>query len=149
MNLPLCQAFPFLKKYYCLERYYYRYHHLTGIITLFGGILFVFVAYVLVVNNLVQFNNPDSSLMFQDVLFIFLLISGLGLIVFGLVVIIRPSALKRFESWVNQPVTKETLIALIRIVRGKLASFSVKNPLLTGILSFVAGIFLFYAAWFL
>ena len=149
MNLPFCQAIPFLKNYYRLERYYYRYHHLTGTITLLGGVLLVFVAYVLAVNDLIHLKDPDISSIFQDALFVFLLISGPGLIIFGLVVIIRPSALKRFESLVNQAVTKETVYALIRAMRSKLATFSAGHPLVMGILSLAAGIFLIYSAGFL
>ena len=144
MNLPLSQAFPLLNKYFRLERYYYRYHRVTGLVTALGGFLLIFAASILVGNELILFSKAKTSFILKDLLvFIFFLV-GASLTIFGLLVIIRPSVLKGFESWANQPVTKEKIVGLIKTLRNSLGLFSIQQPIIIGVLSIMSGLMMVF-----
>ena len=140
LNRPLHRAFPGINASIRPERYYYRHHRITGPATMAGGLLLLLISLYLPGIGFFAPSHPAIHPMFRDAAAIFAAVSGLCITVFGLVVFIRPSALKRFESTVNQPVTRERIASVIDRVRHCLAAFTETRPRLAGALIAACGI---------
>ena len=140
LNLPLRRAVPAIAVSIRLERFYYRHHRITGPITAAGGLLLVLIALYLPGIGFFASSRPDTYPVLRDTVAIFAAISGPGIFLFGLGVLIRPSALKRFEATANQPVTRETISAFFRRLRSGIACFTETHPRIVGLFAAASGI---------
>ena len=146
MNLPLNQALPWLKSCFHLERYYYRHHKISGPLTIAGGVMLVWVSLFFSRQAFDGFDDNEMFFILYEVMVIMFFIAGAGITVFGLIVSVRPSLLKPFESWANQPLTRELIFYYFRSFRKKFSSTTAKYPRILGLAAAASGLILIAAA---
>lgn len=130
---------PGLKTYYRIERYYYRHHRLSGLLTVVGGVALLYVSAIMAA-SLTQPDGQNFESIIRDAGTILFLLCGLLISIFGMTVFIRPSALKPIESWANQPVTfqkvMEFLIGAVRFIKYLIITF----PRMVGLVAALLGL---------
>jgi hypothetical protein len=82
---------------------------------------------------------PAIWLVLLQALVIVYALFGLGIIVLGLVVSIRPSVLKPLESWSNQIITRQDIKELLIRFRLGVVDLTLKYPRVFGALAALAG----------
>lgn len=99
-----------------IDRYFYRHHHAIGLLVIAGSIYNLYAAMFDVIPEkidplLVGRYPPAITDWLVDSLHYFLLLGNLFAVVIGLVIYVRPSALKSFETRANRWFTarKKTL----------------------------------------
>lgn len=142
LNLPLGELSSILRSSISTERWYYRHHSITGPLTALGGAA-LFLAGWTVYGLGVPSEGWQTIL---QTLGLFFLVFSPGAIVLGLVVFIRPSALKPFECWANRAITRERIKNLVIRFRLGVVGWTVKQPRTFGVLSTVLGFLLFICA---
>ncbi|MFO8032030.1 MAG: hypothetical protein R6U22_05765 [Desulfohalobiaceae bacterium] len=135
LNLPLGQMLAALQYHIRIERYYYRYHRITGPLTVLGGVLLCLAAWTLSAAR----SGAETWLVLQQALVISFALFGAGIIVLGLVVSIRPSALKPVEFWSNTVITRQAIKELVIRFRLGVVDWTLKYPRGFGFLAVLAG----------
>ncbi len=122
-----------------IERYYYRHHRISGLVTLAGGMLLVCLSLV-ITGNFSPLDEKSLEAVLRDAGAVLFLVSGLIIIVTGMVVFFRPSLLKPLESWANQPVTRKNFYAFCAASAGWIRNVVVSHPRWTGLLAALTGL---------
>ncbi len=108
-------AFQRINQPHWIERYFYRYHVPMGACITVGAIysVYMFVIGIDGTSVLSAYQSLEQgweALGLFEALFYLLLLLNCVAIIFGLVVIFRPSLLKKIESWSNNWVSTEELL---------------------------------------
>ena len=138
LNSPLGDLLSRLDKNIRTERWYYRYHLFTGPLTMLGGTVLCLAAWVISVPQ----TAGEAWTVFLHTIKIIFALSGPLIIIFGLVVTLRPSALKPLEYRVNSIITWQGIKNLVINARLWIVDQTLKHPRVFGILAVGAGIIL-------
>ena len=139
--LSVWNMLPGLNAYYRIERYYYRHHRLSGLLTVAGGLALLYVSAIMAM-NLAQPGSQNIEAIIRDAGTILFLLCGLLISIFGLTVFIRPSALKPIESWANQPVTRERAYEFFVKIKKFIRQFIISFPRVAGLFAALTGLVL-------
>lgn len=139
--LSVWNVLPGLNTYYRIERYYYRHHRLSGLLTVVGGVALLYVSAVMAA-SLTQPDGQNVESIIRDAGTILFLLCGLLISIFGLTVFIRPSALKPIESWANQPVNRERAYEFFVKIKMFIRQFIISFPRVAGLFAALAGLVL-------
>ena len=134
-NLPLGRMLAVLQSEIRVERYYYRYHKVTGPVTILGGAILCQAAWIVSSPGIF----PEPWRIVQQSLAITYALFGIGVVALGVVVTIRPSALKALEAWSNTRITRQTLRKRMVRFRMFIVDWTLKYPRGFGILAVLAG----------
>ena len=145
LNRPLREALPGIRLTVRVERSFYRHHLLTGPLTAAGGAFLLYKAWTYHRLSTAAAADGLGAVVLDGLPLIFLL-AGLAIVALGSVVTFRPSALRRFESWANRPITREDLIDPPRRARRQLLSFTGARPRTVGALLAAGGLALLLLA---
>ncbi|EFI33425.1 conserved hypothetical protein [Desulfonatronospira thiodismutans ASO3-1] len=142
LSLPVRQALQAVNPSIRLERYYYRHHRITGPVTVLGGVLLCFAAWLLSGSAPAE----NSLLVFYQALTVVFFIFGAAIAVIGVVVTIRPSALKPLEKKSNRFISKEDIINLLKRLRQGYLNLTARHPRVFGLLAALGGLLLIFLA---
>ncbi len=138
LNRPMGELLSAMRSNIRTERWYYRYHQFTGPLTMLGGAVLCLSAWI------VSLPQPEGEgwVIFLHTLKMTFALSGPLVIIFGLVVTLRPSALKPLEYRANTIITWQGIKNLVASARLRIVDQTLKHPRVFGILAVGAGIFL-------
>ena len=138
LNRPLGDLLSALRSNIRTERWYYRYHQFTGPLTMLGGAMLCLAAWVIPVP---QTAGEGWIVLLQTLKITFALFGPL-VIIFGLVVSLRPSALKPVESRANRVITWQGIKNMVVGIRLWIVDQTLKHPRVFGLLAAGAGLLL-------
>jgi hypothetical protein len=133
------------KRPYRVERYIYRHHRIFGSSVTLGALFILYWLWSGGRRSLFQLTFNDQGRFATDLLLavqstaIILTVSALFALAIGILIFIRPSILRGFEEWANQPVS---LRATISWIRNAPARWATGHPRLTAAILLAAGLYL-------
>lgn len=135
-----------LDAYRSIKRPVYRMHRLVGSLICAGALYSLVVlgspyGASAIAKSLSTVGPPRFASWIAESLTLFLLIGNFGALVFGLVLIFRPSALKRLETWADRQVSTRKPTKPLETQHFPLDEFARARPRLMGLLVFLGSVF--------
>lgn len=144
--------FYFINKPIYKERLFYRHHKIFGAVVIIVSVscLYVLTFYSgieVIIENIIKLSESDFSKWINVILYFILLILITLVLIFGIIMFIRPSMLKSFENWCNHWVDAETSLNLFNSKHDLPDKYLPGNPRLFGFLVLIAAIYIIWCTY--
>ena len=135
-----------LEEHRSISRPLYRMHRLVGLLICAGALYALIVigspyGQVAIAKSLSGLGPVRFAAWISDSLRIALLMGNLGAFIFGLVFIVRPSALKGLEQWADRRISGRKATKPLEEIRSQPDQFAREHPRLVGILVTLGSLF--------
>ena len=129
------------------ERFFYRHHRIFGIFIILFSLFCIYMLTVYIgmgsmTVNLEKLAESEFEKWLFVILYYLLLVAVFLTLIFGLIMFLRPSALKSFESWSNHWIDAETPLKVLDREKDLPDRFLLGNPRIFGLLIVIAAIYI-------
>lgn len=129
-----------------VERLFYRHHRLVGILIVLGAGFCLYTLYPGGYQTLwADFQQPgklDLADIVADSMLLVLALGNLFALVTGLIVIVRPSLLKRLEGWGNRWIESDSVTAMLDKRLDVAENWLPRHPRLLGLLILIGSLYI-------
>ncbi len=135
-----------LQEHHSVNRPLYRLHRLVGVLICAGALYSLIVlgppsGEAAIVKSLAGIGPPKMSAWLSESLRAILLTGNLGALLFGLVFIVRPSALKSLEAWADRRISARKSIKPLEEIHLPADKFARAHPRLVGLLVILGSLY--------
>lgn len=138
---------------YRVERLFYRHHRIAGTLLILVSSFFFYSLWARfgLAASVRLFSDGLGSGILAEVLItsaiVLLALGNAVALVLGVVVLLRPSLLKRLESWTNRWISIEAAAEQLNRRRGTVDALFARWPRRVGVVLLLGGIYMAWAAW--
>ena len=135
-----------LEEHHSISRPLYRMHRVVGVLICAGALYSLIVlgmpsGEAAIVKSLAGIGPPRMSAWLSESLRAILLVGNLGALLFGLVFIVRPSALKSLEAWADRRISARKSTKPLEEVHLTADKFARAHPRLVGVLVILGSLY--------
>ena len=134
------------------ERFFYRNHRIVGTLVIVISVLCLYfltfyVGVETVTDNILRLSDSNFSKWLNVILYYILLFLISLVIIFGFILVIRPSLLKTFEKWCNHWVDTESSLNLLNSRNDLPDKYLPGNPRLFGLLILFSAVYIVWCTY--